>query len=113
MENEFELDLNPKSCDFTIENLEDCGLQQKPRFFNNHSWALTIAGYHTTDLFKWSMKFDESPLVFTWLVEPKEVPEFNWALIIIAAGVGIGAITYTRILLIRDKESAEYIFESE
>ena len=114
MENEFEIDVNPESCDFPIENLKECDLQQKPRFFNNHSWALTIAGYHTTDLFKWSMKFDDSPLVFTWLVEPKEVPEFNWSLIIIAVGAGIGAITYTRILLIRDKkESAEYMFESE
>jgi hypothetical protein len=114
MENESEIDLNPELCDIPIENIEGCGLQQKPRFFNNHSWALTIAGYHTTDLFKWSMKFDESPLVFTWLVEPKEVPEFNWVLIIIAAGVGIGAITYTRILLIQDKrESSEYIIESE
>ncbi len=113
MENETEIDMNPKSCEDT-ENLDECALERKPQFFNNHSWALTIAGYHTTDLFKWSMKFDESPLVFTWLVEPKKTQEFNWALIVIAVGVGIGAVAYTRLLLIKENnEFSEYVAESE
>jgi hypothetical protein len=111
MENESEIDLAPEYCD-DVNNIEGCLLQKKPRFFNNHSWALTIAGHHTTDLFKWSMKFDESPLVFTWLVEPQEVKDFNWVLIIIAAGAGIGAVTYTRHLIERDRDEQSSL-ESE
>ncbi|HJM45081.1 MAG TPA: hypothetical protein QF644_03945, partial [Candidatus Poseidoniaceae archaeon] len=111
MKNESEIDLNPEACD-DLANEENCVLQRKPRFFNNHPWALTIAGHHTTDLFKWSMKFDESPLVFTWLVEPQEVKDFNWFLIVIAASAGIGAVAYTRHLVKRDKEE-QNLFESE
>ena len=110
MKNESVIDLIPKACD--LVNDEVCELQKTPRFFNNHSWALTIAGYHTIDLFKWSMKFDESPLVFTWLVEPQEVQDFNWALIVIAATAGIGAVTYTRHLIRKDRDE-QNLYESE
>ena len=58
------------------------------------------------------MKFDESPLVFTWLVEPQEVKDFNWALIVIAATAGIGAVTYTRHLIRKDREE-QSLYESE
>jgi len=111
MKNDSEIDLTPKACD-DLTNEDVCLLQKQPRFFNNHSWALTIAGHHTTDLFKWSMKFDESPLVFTWLVEPQEVKDFNWVLIVIAGSAGIGAVAYTRHLVKRDTEE-QYLFESE
>jgi len=102
MENESEIKLNDEDCNGL--NDEDCILKSKPRYFNNHSWALTISGHHTIDLFKWSMKFDESPLVFTWLVEPQEVEDFSWILVVIAAGAGIGAVTYTRHLILRDQK---------
>ena len=97
----------------TLENDSEIKFSNNsPRYFNNHSWALTISGHHTIDLFKWSMKFDESPLVFTWLVEPQEVEDFSWVLIIIAASAGIGAVTYTRPLLTKDREERG-IYESE
>ncbi|CAI8223400.1 MAG: Uncharacterised protein [Methanobacteriota archaeon] len=113
MENESEIDLAPEACDtIGIIDSEACAMQVMPRYFNNHSWALTISGHHTIDLFKWSMKFDESPLVFTWLVEPQEVKDFNWALIVIAATAGIGAVTYTRHLIRKDREE-QSLYESE
>lgn len=114
MENESEIDLfGFDVCDPGVNfDFEDCALLVKPRYFNNHSWALTISGHHTIDLFKWSMKFDESPLVFTWLVEPQEVKDFNWALIVIAATAGIGAVTYTRHLIRKDREE-QSLYESE
>ena len=110
MENVTEIKFNSEDCGDLIE--EDCILRSKPRYFNNHSWALTISGHHTIDLFKWSMKFDESPLVFTWLVEPQEVEDFSWILVIIAAGAGIGAVTYTRHLILRDQKE-QSLSESE
>jgi len=39
--------------------------------YNNHSWALAIAGYHCNDLFEWSSPFRTSSLKFTWLIEPQ------------------------------------------
>ena len=110
MENNSEIKL--KSDDCNSLNQEDCILEGKPRYFNNHSWALTISGHHTIDLFKWSMKFDESPLVFTWLVEPQEVEDFSWVLVIIAAGAGIGAVAYTRHLILNDQKE-QSLNESE
>ena len=110
MENNSEIKL--KSDDCNTLNQEDCILEGKPRYFNNHSWALTISGHHTIDLFKWSMKFDESPLVFTWLVEPQEVEDFSWVLVIIAAGAGIGAVAYTRHLILNDQKE-QSLNESE
>ena len=113
MENESEIDLAPEACDtIGMVDSEDCAMQMMPRYFNNHSWALTISGHHTIDLFKWSMKFDESPLVFTWLVEPQEVEDFSWILIVIAAGAGIGAVTYSRHLILRD-QNEQNLDESE
>ena len=111
LKNTSEINYNFTSCEDSTTNV-GCIMMEKPRFFNNHSWALTISGHHTIDLFKWSMKFDESPLVFTWLVEPQEVEDFSWLLIIIAATAGLGAVTYTRYLLTKDLGDRE-TFESE
>ncbi len=87
-------------------------LTESARYFNNHSWALTISGHHTIDLFKWSMKFDESPLVFTWLVEPQEAEDFSWILILIAATAGISAVIYSKLLISKDREKWDFL-ESE
>ncbi len=49
----------------------DAAMHSKVENFNNHSWAIAIAGYHCDDLFEWSSPFQESSLKFTWLVEPQ------------------------------------------
>lgn len=102
-----------EEANIVLENYSEVNMiLQSPRYFNNHSWALTISGHHTIDLFQWSMKFDESPLVFTWLVEPQEVEDFSWILILIAATAGISAVIYSRLLISKDREKWE-LFESE
>jgi hypothetical protein len=56
-------------------------LEQAPSpLFNGHSLAITVAGHHTSDLFDWSRRWDDSPMRFTWLVEPREVEGFSWFL---------------------------------
>jgi len=108
-----ELDMHPSSCG-DLESMDECNMDRRPRFFNNHSWALTIAGFHTTDLFKWSSKFDESPLRFTWLVEPAAVDGFQWGLVVLAGAVGIGTVLYARHLISSDSEAQErVVLESE
>ncbi len=52
--------------------------------FNGHDLAITVAGHHTSDLFDWSRRWDDSPMRFTWLVEPREVAGFSWLLPTIA-----------------------------
>jgi hypothetical protein len=59
--------------------------------FNGHEVAITVAGIHTYDLFYWSKRWDDTPMRFTWLVEPREVGAFNWWLPVVAAIVAIAA----------------------
>ncbi|RJU88961.1 MAG: hypothetical protein DWC07_06930 [Candidatus Poseidoniales archaeon] len=45
-------------------------------WWNNHSAAVTVAGHDTTDMFRWSKRFNDDPeLRFTWLVTPKPADE--------------------------------------
>ena len=59
--------------------------------FNCHKVAITVAGHHTSDLFDWSRRWDDSPLRFTWLVEPREVGQFSWILPTAALIIAIAA----------------------
>ncbi|MEE2811979.1 MAG: hypothetical protein VX627_03000 [Candidatus Thermoplasmatota archaeon] len=43
-----------------------------------------VTGHHTTDLFEWSSPFQDSPLRFTWLIEPQEDIEPSWILLAVA-----------------------------
>ena len=72
-------------------------------FWNNHSAAITIAAHETSDLFKWSKRFvDSEDLVFTWLIQPRDLDEkLDW-IPYVAIAVGLGAIT--SMLLILRKE---------
>ena len=41
-------------------------------WFNGRTFAVTIAGHETSDLFKWSKRFEpDSPVRFTWLIIPR------------------------------------------
>ena len=72
-------------------------------FWNNHSAAITIAAHETSDLFKWSKRFvDSEDLVFTWLIQPRDLDEkLDW-IPYVAIAVGLGEIT--SMLLILRKE---------
>ena len=71
-------------------------------FWNNHSSAITIAAHETTDLFKWSKRFvDQDNLVFTWLLEPREVDSADW---LPYAAVAVGATAVLGMLLVLKRE---------
>ena len=59
--------------------------------FNGHKLVIMVTGVHTYDLFQWSKRWDETPMLFTWLVEPREVGAFNWWLPVVAVVVAIVA----------------------
>ena len=73
------------------------------QFWNNYSSAVTIASHDTTDLFKWSKRFsDESQLVFTWLVQPRDgVGESGW-LAYLSVAVAVTTITMMMYILKRE-----------
>jgi hypothetical protein len=54
--------------------------QQTCDRFNCHTVGITVAGIHTSDLFDWSRRWDDTPMRFTWLVEPREVATYGWIL---------------------------------
>ncbi|MBT4060155.1 MAG: hypothetical protein HOE69_07620 [Euryarchaeota archaeon] len=80
-----QFDANPS---FNSTSIEKAG-------FNGHDVAITVTGIHTDDLFDWSRRWDDTPMRFTWLVEPREVLQFGWflptiaVLLALAAPVGI------------------------
>ena len=59
--------------------------------FNGHNLSITVSGIHTGDLFYWSKRWDDTPMLFTWLVEPRDVGAFNWWLPVVAIVVAIVA----------------------
>lgn len=65
--------------------------QQTCERFNCHKVAITVAGIHTNDLFDWSRRWDDTPMRFTWLVEPREVSQYNWILPAFAVIVALSA----------------------
>ncbi len=61
---------------FEIDNISEYDILGRTKFFNNKSVAVTIAGHSTTDLFRWSSRFDDNPdLRFTWLISPRALDE--------------------------------------
>ena len=75
----------------------------RSQFWNNYSTAVTIAAHDTTDLFKWSKRFTEdSNLVFTWLVQPRDgLGEAPW-LAYLAVAVAVSTITGMLYILKRE-----------
>ena len=72
--------------------------------FNGLHHAVTVVGHHTTNLFQWSSDFQESDLVFTWLIERPAEIEMNWALPVIAAAVLIAVPVSINYLVMRDQK---------
>ena len=61
-------------------------------------------GHHTVDLFEWSSPFQESPLRFTWLVEPQPDIEPSWILPMLAVLIILAAPVAIRYTLKHDQE---------
>ena len=94
-------------------SFEDCNSIEKPAWYNNLSWALTITGHHTSNLFDWSNKFDESELVFTWLVIPEPLEEYTIILPTIGVFVAVATIWYARKIIRDDKQIMEEKYSEE
>ena len=70
--------------------------------FNNFTPFMAI-GHHTTDLFEWSSPFQNSPLRFTWLIEPQADIEPSWILPMLAILIVLVAPIAVKITLRHDK----------
>lgn len=75
--------------------------------FNNLTPFMAV-GHHTTDLFEWSNPFRDSPLKFTWLIEPQPEIEPSWILPLIAILTVLVAPIAIRITLKHDQEMHHY-----
>lgn len=73
--------------------------------FNGLHHAVTVVGHHTSNLFHWSSDFQESSLVFTWLIERPAEIEMSWALPVIALGVLIAVPVSVRYFVRKDREN--------
>ena len=91
----------------TIElDREPSSLLTTPKVtFNGFHHAVTVVGHHTTNLFHWSSDFQESSLVFTWLIERPAEIEMSWALPVIALGVLIAVPVSVRYFVRKDREN--------
>ena len=91
----------------TIElDREPSSLLTTPKVtFNGFHHAVTVVGHHTTNLFHWSSDFQESSLVFTWLIERPVEIEMSWALPVIALGVLIAVPVSVRYFVRKDREN--------
>lgn len=72
-------------------------------WWNNHSAAVTVAGHDTTDMFRWSKRFNDDPeLRFTWLVTPK--PADDGGAWMTYAVIGVAFVTVFAMLGILARE---------
>ena len=95
---------NEVSFDLDSDNYEILGTTQ---FFNNKSAAFTVAGHSTTDLQRWSQRFDDYDfLKFTWLVSPRELDDgLKWLPYV---GVGVLLASVSGIWLVLKKDALEH-----
>ncbi len=70
-------------------------------------------GHHTNDLFEWSEPFRDSPIRFTWLIEPKPDIEPNFILLGIAIVVVLAAPAAVWLALKKDREIQQRQLEEE
>jgi hypothetical protein len=60
-----------------------------PKWFNDHDEIITVAGHHVGNLFDASRRWDDTPMRFTWLVEPRGIEQSSVWLPVIAVFVAL------------------------
>ena len=60
-----------------------------PQWFNDHDEIITVAGHHVGNLFDASRRWDDTPMRFTWLVEPRGIEQSSVWLPVIAVFVAL------------------------
>jgi hypothetical protein len=89
----------------TTSAVEEFDISGVTENFNNRSFAITIAGHATEDLFQWAKRFDDSTLRFTWLVIPRDVEaRLSW-LPIFGVAVFIASVAGTAMLVRKDRST--------
>ena len=96
---------SPPGVNFTIELSDTSASSYANASFNGIETAVSIVGLHTTDLMEWSSGFSNSPMRFTWLVEPG-VKEGLDAGLLVLAGVTLVATVATMLHLVQREERA-------
>ncbi len=88
-----------------LDDQPDSILTTPQATFNGLHHAVTVVGHHTTNLFHWSSDFQESPLVFTWLIERPAEIDMSWILPVIALGVLIAVPVSVRYFVGKDRRN--------
>jgi hypothetical protein len=86
---------------------DDLNFTITPVHFNDLPYALAVAGTHTTDLMEWASGFAESPLRFTWLVQPERIEGLDWRLVAIAGVTLIVTVATMYHLVGRERDGLE------
>ena len=82
---------------------EETDIRIEDGSFNNFTPFMAV-GHHTTDLFEWSSPFQDSPLRFTWLIEPQPDVEPSWILPMLAVLTILAAPVAIKYTLKHDEE---------
>ncbi len=93
--------------DGSINTSNDQTFSHTPVHFNALQYALAIAGTHTTDLMEWASGFAESPLRFTWLVQPDRIAGLDWRLVAIAGVTLVITVATMHRLVTRDRDGLD------
>ena len=91
----------PPGVSVTIEldNTPESTLVSPLSTFNGHHHAVTVVGHHTSNLFRWASNFQDSELVFTWLLERPMKEGIGWIIPAVAVAVLVAVpVTITHIL---------------
>lgn len=91
----------PPGVSVTIEldNTPESTLVSPLSTFNGLHHAVTVVGHHTSNLFRWASNFQDSELVFTWLLERPMKEGIGWIIPAVAVAVLVAVpVTITHIL---------------
>tara|TARA_B100000029_G_C17413839_1_gene901753 strand:- start:205 stop:1101 length:897 start_codon:yes stop_codon:yes gene_type:complete len=80
--------------------------------FNGLHHGVTVVGHHTSNLFRWSSDFQDSDLVFTWLVERPAKDGVGWVIPTVAVSVLV-AVPVSISYLLRSDQAMKFTHQEE
>ena len=86
-----------------LENSPESTTVSPMTTFNGLHHAVTVVGHHTSNLFRWTSDFQDSSLVFTWLVERPIKEGVGWLIPAVAVSVLVAVPASISYLLRKDQ----------
>ncbi len=104
----------PPGTSVTIEldRVTDSATSYPLATFNGLHHAVTVVGHHTSNLFRWTSDFQDSDLVFTWLVERPIKDRVGWVIPTVAVSVFV-AVPVSISYILRKDQAMKFINQKE